>query len=237
MKATVRSMRNRQRGLSIVELMVGVAVGLIIVAAASMLAATQLSENRRVTLETQVQQDLRATADIIARELRRAGRAQDSDAINGIWMSDQLTQTAANPMGSLSIPVNAQGIEFNYFRSAGNTNFRFDRDAGAIRSYIGGGWQDLTDRNVLVISALSVSQHLGPTAPIRLMCPKLCPPPAPGAPPDPDGTGCWPLLSVRDVSVSITGYPASDPSMVRTVTSRVRLRNDVVTFNMAGGCP
>ena len=51
--------------------MVGVAVGLFVVAAASMLVATQLSDNRRLTLETQVQQDLRAAADIITRELRR----------------------------------------------------------------------------------------------------------------------------------------------------------------------
>ena len=63
----------RQRGLSIVELMVGIAVGLFVVAAASTLVATQLSDNRRLMLETQVHQDLRAAADIITREVRRSG--------------------------------------------------------------------------------------------------------------------------------------------------------------------
>lgn len=57
----------RQRGLSLVELMVGITVGLFVVAAAATLVANQLSDNRRLLLETQVQQDLRATMDIITR--------------------------------------------------------------------------------------------------------------------------------------------------------------------------
>ena len=61
------------RGLSIVELMVGIAVGMFVLAGASLLASSQLSDNRQLLLETQVQQDLRATADLIARELRRGG--------------------------------------------------------------------------------------------------------------------------------------------------------------------
>ena len=54
-------------------MMVGIAIGLFIVAGAVALVATQLGENRRMLLETQVQQDLRAAADIITRELRRGG--------------------------------------------------------------------------------------------------------------------------------------------------------------------
>ena len=57
------SARAAQRGLSIVEMMVGIAVGLIVVAAATLMVAGQLADNRRLLLETQVQQDLRASAD------------------------------------------------------------------------------------------------------------------------------------------------------------------------------
>jgi len=69
--------RRRQGGLSLVELMVGITIGLIVVAAATVLVSTQLSENRRLLLETQLQQDLRATADIVTRELRRVGTLPD----------------------------------------------------------------------------------------------------------------------------------------------------------------
>ena len=68
-----RQRSGSQRGLSIVELMVGIAIGLIIVAAASLLMSGQLNENRRLLAETQLQQDLRAASDIITRELRRIG--------------------------------------------------------------------------------------------------------------------------------------------------------------------
>jgi type IV pilus assembly protein PilW len=43
-------MRRGQRGLSIVELMVGVAIGLFVVAGAAMLLSTQLSDNRQLLL-------------------------------------------------------------------------------------------------------------------------------------------------------------------------------------------
>ena len=65
--------RQRQTGLSLVELMVGVAVGLFVVAGATLVVSNQLGDNRRLMLETQIQQDLRAAADLIARDLRRSG--------------------------------------------------------------------------------------------------------------------------------------------------------------------
>ena len=53
--------------------MVGIALGLFVVAASTALVANQLGDNRRLLLETQVQQDLRASMDIITRQMRRAG--------------------------------------------------------------------------------------------------------------------------------------------------------------------
>ena len=61
------------QGLSIVELMVGITIGLFILAGASMVLTTQLGDNRRLLLEAQVQQDLRVASDLISREIRAAG--------------------------------------------------------------------------------------------------------------------------------------------------------------------
>ena len=52
--------------------MVGVTLGLFVVAAAALMVSTQLGENRRMLLESQLMQDLRAASDIITRDLRRA---------------------------------------------------------------------------------------------------------------------------------------------------------------------
>ena len=88
--------RAAQRGLSIVEMMVGVTIGLLVVAGATMVVSTQLLDNRQLMVETQVQQDLRAAADIITRDLRRAGYT--SNPQNGVWYKGT-AQVACNRFG------------------------------------------------------------------------------------------------------------------------------------------
>ena len=58
------SIRSNQRGLTLVELMVGLAVGLFVLAGATLVVSSQLNDNRTLLLETQIQQDLRAKARI-----------------------------------------------------------------------------------------------------------------------------------------------------------------------------
>ena len=65
--------RRPSRGLSIVELMIGITISLFILAGATMVLTSQLGDNRRLLLEAQMQQDLRTAADMISRDIRRAG--------------------------------------------------------------------------------------------------------------------------------------------------------------------
>jgi type IV pilus assembly protein PilW len=235
MRAELMPTSKRQRGLSLVELMVGIAVGLFIVAGTVTLATSQLSENRRVLLETQVQQDLRAAADIIARDLRRAGRQSDNDALLNVAQPLPVAQPAANPLAVVTIAGAAGNadLRFSYLQPSNVTQAGFQRNAGAgtIRMLIGGNWQDLTDPNALNITTFDVVPDAGPTAPLRLPCPRLCP----------DGTeNCWPTLQVRELQVTIAGQARSDPAVAHQVTTRVRLRNDALAFNGgagAGVCP
>ncbi len=67
----------------------------------------QLSENRRVLLETQVQQDLRAAADIIARDLRRAGRQSDNDALLNVAQPQPAAPAGGEPLGGQSMSARA----------------------------------------------------------------------------------------------------------------------------------
>ena len=230
------SSRSTQQGLSLVEMMVGITVGLFIVAAASMMVAMQLGENRRLLLETQVQQDLRATADIMTRELRRSGywvAAQQS-----AWYPDSPVAVQENPRTDITplptspaLTASSTEVAYSYDRDINNAGpYGFKLDNGRIKTYLGNTWQELTDANVLVITGLSVTERETPGA--LLPCPREC---AGG------GTACWPTLVVREFLVTITGQAASDPSVQRTVSSRVRLRNDLVRFNDAANpaniCP
>ena len=216
-------LKQRPRGLSLVELLVGIAVGMFVVASAAMLVSTQLNDNRKLLLETQVQQDLRATADIITRELRRAGHW--NNAASFVW-----TASGASALNPYSVVTTNAGppaeVGFKYWRQANESGpFGFKQDGNVLKTLLGaGGWQELTDGNTLRITALSITPHDGPST--RLPCPKACP--LPGG-----GEGCWPTLTVRELDVDISGEAASDPSVKRSLRTVVRLRNDLVQ----GACP
>jgi type IV pilus assembly protein PilW len=214
--------------LSLVEMMVGVAVGLFIVAGATTLAASQLSENRRLLLETQVQQDLRASADIITRELRRAG--YDSHAEFLIWSADAPTaDPRANIWAGLRLGANDDVVSYGYDRPGSTTTDFGDRlTGGTIKQRLGSTTQDLTDRNTLEVTAFTVT--LENTAGEQLACPRLCD----------DGTqACWPTQAVVDATVTIAGRAVTDASVSRTIVSRLRLRNDALKFNVSSTkvCP
>jgi type IV pilus assembly protein PilW len=210
-----------------VELMVGITIGLFVVAAASMMMASQLNENRRLLLETQLQQDLRATADIMTRELRRA--SYFSETANHIWYDGKSGPAIQNAYGELT-PVSGAGLSefsFKYRRRSGDEGpFGFKLEGNEIKSRIAGQWQVLTDSRVMVVTAFDVDLAAPVTYP--LPCPRLCS----------DGTqDCWPELQVRTAAISLTGQSVSDPSIVRTLNTQVRLRNDFTKFNGASVCP
>lgn len=232
-----REGRSRQVGLSIVELLVGIAIGLFILAGATLVTSTQLSNDRVLLLETQIQQDLRATADLITRELRRSG----------YWA---LASTTAWP--ETGAPVNMyqafdantpgaggrQEIVFSYSNAlttdaengavdaAEQFGFALNSSAGTIEAKLGdAGWQTLTDPNVVTVVQFD---HPVTEQVLVVPCAKYC-----GTPAVPGDTTCWPRQKVRDVMVQITGRAVHDPSVVRSVRSGVRLRNDLIT----GTCP
>ena len=217
-----------QGGLSLVELMVGITVGLFVVAAAAMLVANQLSNNRRLLLETQIQQDLRSTADIITREVRRAGYSLAMDA----WVWPGGTE-APNPNQTISVPTPTE-ITFQYNRAPGETGpygFKLDAATHTIKSQLAAaGWQDLTDKRTLKVTAFTITD-LG-TPELQLPCPKLCA----------DGTkDCWPKYRVRDYRIDIIGESTTDSAVQRSVSTNVRIRNDYVAYKDAGSpnliCP
>lgn len=220
-----------QRGLSLVELMVGITVGLFVVAAASALVANQLSDNRRLLLETQVQQDLRATMDIITRQLRRAGAATANNVESGIAVSP-VSGGASNPFSSMSPSTGtATETQFSfYFDNSQQGPYGFKLDGGVVKSLMPRTgstpiWQELTDSNTLVVTAFTITPRtITSTA---LPCPKLCP----ADPADPSGQYCWPKLVVRSYVVDIQARAKTDPGVQRALRNDVRVRNDLVQFN------
>jgi type IV pilus assembly protein PilW len=232
--------RRSQGGLSLVEMMVGVAIGLLVVAAASLMVSSQLVENRRLMLETQVQQDLRAAMDIVTRELRRAGNYDYT-----LWSSKPIAAYRGGPDPNCNrynviVPNDASPageVDYRYYRS-GNANgasgFRISGNVLQFATSSGGpptdcnqapaplssAFQPLTDSKVLKVTNFVVTLQKGPD--IQLPCPKLC---------TGGGQACWPTLTVRQFNVAIDAEALSDSTVKRHLESTVKLRNDLVQFN------
>jgi len=232
-----RPMRAAQRGLSLVELMVGLAVGLLVVAGAALVSSSQLSDSRRLLVETQMQQDLRAAADIITRELRRTGSWGYSDFARDTVFSAATPSPVVNAFTSITITpltVDSDEIAYRYYRTTGvpptTGTFGFRLNADAIESNIDGtAYQQLTDSRVMKVTKFKVTQTDGP--PVQLACSKECP--GPGG-----GTACYPTWTVRELAIDITGVAVADASIVRSIRTMTKLRNDLLTPSAAGQvCP
>lgn len=122
--------RTCQRGISLVELMVGIAIGLVIVAAALFALTHHLRENRAMLLETRLMQDLRTTTDLIARDLRRAGTLSQGN----------------------------DGLRFSYPHTSEPLAYRL-RGSVIEMQFGDGPWQALTDANTLRVASFNITPH------------------------------------------------------------------------------
>jgi type II secretory pathway component PulJ len=216
--------RARQRGLSIVELMVGITIGLIVVAAATVVVTNQVVDNRRLLLETQLQQDLRASADIITRELRRSGALLQEAALYTVWHPGLTGDVFANPRATPLTPASGTSTEttFSYHAAVGvlGTPYGYRLTGGVIQTRLqAGGWQDLTDGRAMEITAFNVTRL--PDTSLRVPCPKPCA----------DATAsCWPTVNVRNLVVSIAARSRTAPEIDRSIRTQVRVRNEHFVF-------
>lgn len=222
----------RQRGLSLVELMIGLAIGLFIVAAAATLLVARLQEHRASLLEARLTQDLRACADLVTRDLRRAGYWGDATA--AMSASDGAS-SVANPYAALTVSTPSAAasevVGFRFSRDAtennlldANEQFGFRLRNGVIEMQLGSGsWQAMTDPATMTVTAFGV---VPATQEIDLegVCDKPCPASA---------VACGPKQQIRSLAVVITARANADPRLVRSVRDAVRLRNDAI----AGRCP
>lgn len=250
-----RSMKQNQAGLSLVEMLVGIAVGLFVIVGAAKLFADYVVSNKRQMLETRVNQDLRAAADIVARDLRRAGYWNNATA--GVWGTGSAS-VVPNPHAAASGAVSstATSVSYSYARAAAAQVDGLDASeyagfrtavvgtAGVLQMQDGqtSGWQAITDPGTVNVTTFSVT----PTSPalvnnLSSYCGCLskltCTNSGAGGATDianatfnPAGV---PTLTIPSFAIVLTGQSVADSAIVRTVNMNVRVRNASLT----GACP
>jgi type IV pilus assembly protein PilW len=227
--------RRGVRGASIVELLVGLAVGLFVVAGGLMMFATFTNENRQMLQETRVAQDLRAVADLLARDLRRAGYSNVATA--SVWtpgMSGLPPQNAYTLMAGAACDgatlnqktttASSSAVCYAISQDTNNTvesaeRFGFEVDGGVVYFVLGGNRSALSDPKSIVITDLVITPSSQVLSAANY-CSKTC------------TTNC-PEVVVREFEILIKGHLPGQAETNRFLRSNVRVRNDFVS----GQCP
>lgn len=228
--------------MTIVEVMVGLAVGLFVLLAGAGMLATFSGADRRMLLETRLLQDLRATSDVITRDIRRAGYWRD--ASTGVWFAGGPPVPPQNPYSKLdngaascdafplANPVATPGAASSalcyYIDTVQDTPnvpsqaemFGFKLDGGVIYAIVNGQPATaLSDAKTITISDFVITPS-SQTIDARAFCSKTC------------TTNC-PQVIVREFEILIKGNIPGDTTIERSLRSDVRVRNDYVD----GQCP
>lgn len=219
--------RLRQRGLSIIELLIGTAVGMAVIGGAAMLTAKNLGGSRLMLAEARLNEDLRNAADLLTRDLRRAGFW--GNAIKGTIAEGATSVTLKNPYSAASAP-HTQHVSYGFSReisadddkqAAGETfGFRLQDDALQMGS--GDNWTDVTDKNSMKVTRFAITPT-ETTVSLGQYCPTTCT----------LGTPDCPRMKIRTYAVHIEGTSVRDVDIKRSLRSTVRVRNDEVS----GACP
>jgi type IV pilus assembly protein PilW len=219
--------RVRQRGLSIVELLIGAAVGMAVISGAAMLTAKNLGGSRLLLAEARLNEDLRNAADLLTRDLRRA--AYWGNAVKGTIAEGATSVTPKNPYSAASAP-SAQLVSYGFSREpaadddtqAAIETFGFRLQDDALQMDSGGGWTDVTDKGSMKVTKFAITPT-ETTVSLGQYCPTTCT----------LGTPSCPRMKIRTYAVQIDGTSVRDPDIKRSLRSTVRVRNDEVS----GTCP
>lgn len=211
---------HRQHGISLVETLVGLSIGLGVVALMLTTWSDHLRQSRALRERARLQHDLQVVANLIVQELRRSG-----------FSPAQATSPspAGNPFGP--IDTSATGVTYRWDRNGNGTldeeeTLNINWNEGRVRLRVGSGTsQELNDPGVVFVNHLSITttqQNLSLAAQCHAACL------------DTSSTCLQPPEQiVRQVRVALEGRPASGHGAAQQVTADMRVGNDLVQ----GACP
>ncbi len=210
-----------QRGLSLVELMIGITIGLIVLLAVTSLYVTTVRGSSDTLRIARLNQDLRTVVELMRNDIRRAGywanatSDLDSSSNNNPFMAAG-ADVDASTAGCILFTYDSQGDSTLDDGSSSTVNDRFGFKHNATDGTVetrtggtgslscsGGNWEAMTDPNLVEITALTFTLT---TSNISLT----------------SGNS----IDKRDVVINITGRLRNDTAVTRSLSETVRIRND-----------
>ena len=195
-------MKKNQKGLTLIEMMIAMVIGLLIVGTVITMFITNVRSNRDNVSMTRLNQELRGVMTFISDELKRSGYSADPDN------DDFLDELAVIGGSCLRYSydedgdgiLNTTGSEQEHFAFRFNTDaieWSRDNSAGACNST---NWQGITEPDIANITAFTVT-----SSPILA------------------GT-----VTINQLTVTITATTglSGNTTASRTISEVIRLRNE-----------
>lgn len=156
---------NSQQGLSLIEMMLATAMGLLLLAGVSSLSLTSLFSSTDAQRSIILQQDAQAMLSLIIRDIRRAGYHPDENSVlemRKIWLIDTHSSQSCilfryhNP----DFPKqNTHGFQFTAPENGSSTGFVKILTSAEASSCNDGEWQALNSNRNMLITQFKISPH------------------------------------------------------------------------------
>lgn len=217
---------HKQRGVTLIELMIGLTVGALVMAGAITLFAKISFSGLENTRAMRLNQQLRETMDYMRRDLQRAGYVS-----TGATVVDSAAELAAmGSFGAITIGANCVAYSYDLLEDATQDNsdlLGFRLNNGVLQSGTnvadcggGGNWEGISDVNVTITS---LTFALAPSSIVYE---------ANGDGVDLDGDGFADCesgeicLARRKIDIVLVGELSSDGTVTTSLRDDVKVKND-----------
>lgn len=216
------SIKSKQTGFTLVELVIALGLNLVVVVALLGIFIANLNHYRSVLNANMLYQQLQTAMDIMTSDIRRAGYW--ANASNDAHLDQNNNPFMASGL-DVSVPAGNTCILFSYDHNNNGTlpsigsgsdderyGYRLSGTAIQTRPWgasfscaaAASAWENMTDTNIVNVTALTFTLttqtiNTGP------------------------GTAG---ITLRSVDISLTGRLVSDSTVTKTLTQHVRIRND-----------
>jgi prepilin peptidase dependent protein B len=221
MKPSVCKRFPNSRGLTLVELLVSLAIGLLVLTAVLSFNINSLRTNRATLQNSRLNQELNGAMEMMVRDIRRAGYWGLSHSAIGnasIYTANPFISDLGGTNGGINTST-AGCILFRYDRdddgsladpSSERAGFRLSGGAvqmmttasSTAHTCTGGTWESITDNKLSEVTGLTfVKTHTSFTASSGVVC-------------------------TREIAITLTGRLVSDTSISQSLSQVVRVRAD-----------
>ncbi|OGO94015.1 MAG: hypothetical protein A3F10_00950 [Coxiella sp. RIFCSPHIGHO2_12_FULL_42_15] len=209
-----------QKGITLIELLLALIIGLITIGAIVALFVLATTQSRKTIEIARLTSSLQLVLSSLERDLQRAGywAQAETSAANPFMVtgSTDLTVNAANTCVLITYDANSDGLLPPIDATQDDERYGYRLQEGAIQFRPAGApfectaaqssWTNLTDPKFITITAFSVVLN---TETINLA----------------GGTGTQ-NIQVRFVEASLTGQLVKDSAITKTLTEKIKVYND-----------